>query len=275
MRKAIDAATNYQSDVRIVESAICWHIRLKNGEEIGFTSHDHDVQIDGFRYLAKSLLSYDALQENDNISKDINEIFGVIDHKIIKEDDILRGKFDDAKLSIYLVNYKNLEQPKHLLHQAQIGSVRSSHNKFYADTHSIANKLNANITQSFSPYCRAKLCDKNCKLDANLYTKTGHIQKIISKNSFLDEKRVEENYYYNFGTMRFISGENKGESFEIKNFRDKTFEVVLPPMFRLVVGDQYEAITGCDKTFSTCVNKFNNAINFRGEPSISSVIKHL
>ncbi|KJV57529.1 phage conserved hypothetical BR0599 family protein [Orientia chuto str. Dubai] len=30
-------------------------------------------------------------------------------------------------------------------------------------------------------------------------------------------------------------------------------------------------ITGCDKTFSSCIKKFNNAINFRGEPFIDAL----
>lgn len=33
----------------------------------------------------------------------------------------------------------------------------------------------------------------------------------------------------------------------------------------------YPAETYCDKSFRTCCNKFNNAVNFRGEPFIPSV----
>ena len=29
-----------------------------------------------------------------------------------------------------------------------------------------------------------------------------------------------------------------------------------------------ELVAGCDKKFITCCNKFNNAVNFRGEPLI-------
>ncbi len=31
---------------------------------------------------------------------------------------------------------------------------------------------------------------------------------------------------------------------------------------------EVKIISGCDKNFITCCNKFNNAINFRGEPLI-------
>jgi len=36
--------------------------------------------------------------------------------------------------------------------------------------------------------------------------------------------------------------------------------------FDIAIGDSFEIQAGCDKTFETCINRFNNAINFRGEP---------
>ncbi|KHO03059.1 hypothetical protein JS55_04300 [Rickettsia felis str. LSU] len=32
--------------------------------------------------------------------------------------------------------------------------------------------------------------------------------------------------------------------------------------------EEVKIIAGCDKNFISCCNKFNNAINFRGEPLI-------
>jgi uncharacterized phage protein (TIGR02218 family) len=42
------------------------------------------------------------------------------------------------------------------------------------------------------------------------------------------------------------------------------------PMTRAIqVGDTYSLIPGCKKRFSTdCVAKFNNGVNFRGEPHV-------
>ena len=34
------------------------------------------------------------------------------------------------------------------------------------------------------------------------------------------------------------------------------------------VGDTFTVTTGCDKRFATCLNRFNNAVNFRGFPQI-------
>ena len=262
-------------DFPVIEYAICWHIKLKDGKDIGFTNHNDDIEIDGFNYLAKALIGYDAIHESIDTLKSINEISGIIDHELIREDDILKGKFDNALLSIYLVHYRHSEQHKHLLKQGYIGNIKYSNNQFYADIIPLVEKLSANITQSFSPYCRAKFCDERCKLNKSIYTKIGQICKIINKNSFLDEDRNEDNYYYNFSTIKFLSGENKSITLRVSNFHNKIVEVILSPMLKLNLDDKYEIIAGCDKNFSTCINKFNNAINFRGEPHISNVIKQL
>ncbi|WPX96865.1 phage BR0599 family protein [Candidatus Bandiella euplotis] len=99
---------------------------------------------------------------------------------------------------------------------------------------------------------------------------------ILSFNApFLDEARQESAFYYNDGIIKFLSGTNKGISYDIINFKDKIVQVMLPPLQQLNVNDQYEITAGCDKSFTKCVKKFNNAINFRGEPHISTVIKNL
>ena len=43
----------------------------------------------------------------------------------------------------------------------------------------------------------------------------------------------------------------------------------------MTVGDTFNAIAGCDKTISTCIAKFNNAVNFRGEPYVPGMDKML
>lgn len=272
MRQIKSHIRTHKPSSSVTEYAMCWHIKLKNDEEIGFTTHDNDIKINGLNYLSKALIRYDAIQKNTNLLKGFNEIIGIIDHELIKEDDILKGKFDNALLSIYLVNYKDTKQLQHLLKQGYISNIKYSNDQFYANVSPLTEKLNSNINQFFSPYCRAKFCDKKCKLDKSIYTKIGKIHKIINRNSFLDEDRTEDNYYYNFGMIKFLSGKNKGMNLEISNFYNKVVEVILLPLIELSLGDQYEITAGCDKSFSTCINKFNNAINFRGEPHISDVI---
>ena len=36
----------------------------------------------------------------------------------------------------------------------------------------------------------------------------------------------------------------------------------------VAVGDTYSLRPGCDKTFATCKDRYNNVKNFRGEPNV-------
>ena len=47
--------------------------------------------------------------------------------------------------------------------------------------------------------------------------------------------------------------------------------MILDTPYKMEIGDQFEVIAGCDKQFNTCINKFNNAINFRGEPHLPGI----
>jgi uncharacterized phage protein (TIGR02218 family) len=38
--------------------------------------------------------------------------------------------------------------------------------------------------------------------------------------------------------------------------------------YAIQVGNSFQIVAGCDKTHQTCISKFNNIINFRGEPFV-------
>lgn len=73
----------------------------------------------------------------------------------------------------------------------------------------------------------------------------------------------------------WLTGANAGRRMEIKEFSNKQFTLVLPMPNNVTVGDTFNAIAGCDKTISTCIAKFNNAVNFRGEPYVPGMDKML
>ncbi|KJV58375.1 phage conserved hypothetical BR0599 family protein [Rickettsia felis str. Pedreira] len=53
---------------------------------------------------------------------------------------------------------------------------------------------------------------------------------------------------------------------EVKSFSNRLVTLVLPMPFVISTGDEFTIIAGCDKASRTCIVKFNNIINFRGEP---------
>jgi uncharacterized phage protein (TIGR02218 family) len=271
----INESTKSKSFNSVNNYTICWYIQLLNGEQLRFTNHDSDITVEGRTYVADAAFTYKSVAKNSELSKEDNEIFGIINDKYFKQEDIINGKLDNVYIEIFLVSASDLDGNKLIINQGYINNIKITDNKFVANISSIQNKLNKKITHSFSQRCRAQFCDKKCTLQEDNYTFHGEITALVSHNIFNDSKRNEENFYFNFGKITFLSGTNSGLCFQIKNFIDNKIELILPRTNRLEIGDRYSIIAGCDKYFSSCINKFNNALNFRGEPYISKVLTGL
>ncbi len=267
--------TKSESSNSVSNYAICWHIQLTNGDQLRLTNYNEDINIKDYKYIAESIFTYKSIEKSSELLAGKNEICGIICDKYFKRQDIINGKLNDAYIEIFLINTNNLDNGKLILNQGYISNIKIIDNKFIANISSLKNKFNNKITNSFSQNCRAKFCDKDCSLYEENYKFYGKISKVISNNTLFDAERNEENFYFNFGEITFISGNNTGLCFQVKNFKNGEIELNLPSIYKLAVGDTYAIIAGCDKNFSSCVTKFHNALNFRGEPYISKVLTRL
>lgn len=85
----------------------------------------------------------------------------------------------------------------------------------------------------------------------------------------VDEDRAVDDWF-NYGVIKFESGLNVNLSREVKDWvqSTKTVTLFLAFPFDIQVGDQGAIYPGCDKRKATCISKFNNINNFRGEPYV-------
>jgi hypothetical protein len=76
--------------------------------------------------------------------------------------------------------------------------------------------------------------------------------------------------YLDQGTVTWISGNNAGVSMEMKLYDINTTSVILwlGMNFPIQAGDSFFYYPGCDKRRETCFLKFDNILNFRGEPDV-------
>ncbi len=115
-----------------------------------------------------------------------------------------------------------------------------------------------------------------CGVDVTNFTEIGAITAVESANHFTDAGRTEPAGSYDNGLVTFTSGANSNLSREVKFFiAGGQVQLVLPFPHMIELGDHYTISQGCDKTLSTCVERFGNAINFRGEPHVPGVDKLL
>jgi uncharacterized phage protein (TIGR02218 family) len=156
-----------------------------------------------------------------------------------------------------------------------LGEVTLKNGQFIAEVRGLAQKLSQNIVELYSPTCRAVFGDTRCKANLASYMASGAVNTVSSRQVFLSNSMVQAAGYFSNGEIQWLTGANAGQRMEIKEFSNKQFTLVLPMPNNVMVGDTFTAIAGCDKTINTCSAKFNNAVNFRGEPYVPGTDKML
>jgi uncharacterized phage protein (TIGR02218 family) len=81
--------------------------------------------------------------------------------------------------------------------------------------------------------------------------------------------------YLDGGVITWLTGNNTGVSVELKTYDPNSSTVMmwLAVYYPIQVGDTFSYYPGCDKRRDTCARKFNNIVNFRGEPDMPGVDK--
>jgi uncharacterized phage protein (TIGR02218 family) len=173
------------------------------------------------------------------------------------------------------VNVADLTQGIILHRRGWLGEVSLKNGQFIAEVRGLAQKLSQNIVELYSPTCRAVLGDARCKVALGAFTASGTVDTVTSRQVFISNALTQAAGYFSGGEVAWLTGANAGRRMEIKEFGNKQVTLVLPMPNNVAVGDTFNAIAGCDKTFNTCFTKFSNAVNFRGEPHVPGMDKML
>ena len=187
----------------------------------------------------------------------------------------MAGKYDFAEIEIFMVNVTDLSQGIITHRRGWLGEVTLKNGQFVAEVRGLAQKLSQNIVELYTPTCRAIFGDGRCKASLASYTVGGSVNTVSSRQVFISNSMTQAAGYFSGGEVVWLTGANAGRRMEIKEFSNKQFTLVLPMPNNVAVGDTFNAIAGCDKTIGTCVAKFNNAVNFRGEPYVPGMDKML
>jgi uncharacterized phage protein (TIGR02218 family) len=246
----------------------CWKITRRDGVVMGFTDHDQALIIDDITYQAKTGFTPTAIINSSSLNVDNLDIEGMINHDEISEADIIAGLYDYAEVEMFCINYMDLSSGKIVMRFGWIGEVRFDGNNFVAELRGLTQKLSGVIGELYSPTCRANLGDDHCKVNITSSTVTGAISAVGSNNIIYDSARTEVTGTFTHGRLSFTSGANAGLAFEVKSHAAGQIKLMLPPPYAVEIGDTYSLTQGCDKRFNTCITRFNNAVNFRGEPHL-------
>lgn len=268
--KTIPIALQAHYDSGSTTIANCWRVTLTNGTVYGFTDCDIDLHIDGLVYLAATGFTPTDMQNQTKLAVDNLQITGIFSSDVIDSADLLSGLWDYASIEMFRVNYENIGAGKEILGVNRLGEVTSNENSFQAEIRGLTNAYSQSVGDVYQAGCRATFCDAKCKLDINDYTLSGVVTGVSADGlTIYDTARTEADGTFSYGLMQMTSGESSGVSMEVKTYTVGTILLQLQFGRTIAVGDTYNIVIGCSKRFNAdCVDRFNNAINFRGEPHL-------
>jgi len=256
----------------VTNLATCWRIIRSDGVELGFTDHDCLLKIDELTYDSISGFTPTIVESKSNMSVDNMDIEGLTFPSKITESDLLAGVYDYAEVEIFLVNYEDLAQGKLVIKRGKLGEVTLNKQMFRAEVRGLTQHLSQTIGEVYSPNCRAILGDQRCKVDLDKFTITTEVTSVTSKQIFsANSLNSKEAGYFTGGEVKWLSGANLGARMEVKEFTKGLVTLVLPMGSKIQASDTFTIIAGCDKLKETCISKFKNIINFRGEPDVPGI----
>jgi len=253
----------------------CWKVTRTDGEIFGFTEYDRDLLIDGVAYLARTGFSPTDLDTQSRLAVDNLNANGILDSELITPEELATGKWDFASVEIFKVNAKNISQGRDVMVAGRLGEVKVGRVGFEAEVRGLANAYAQSHNLTYQPGCRATLGDDKCRVDLTPFTFEGTLTSVSPDGlTLVDTERTEESGFFDFGNIRMTSGKSNGLVMEIKSFLGGQMVLQLEFGPGVEVGDSYIIQAGCGKRYNEdCVGRFNNGINFRGEPHLPGMDK--
>jgi uncharacterized phage protein (TIGR02218 family) len=266
----------------------CWRITRSDGVKQGFTSHDEDLTFDGTTFIASSGFTATQVNKTLGLAADNLEVKGALSSASINDDDLAAGKYDDAYVELFWVNWSDHANAdmRTLVMTGYTGEAKRTGTAFQAELRGLSSRLNQATNRVFQRTCDAVVGDGRCRVNLSLpsYRGMGTVAQALAPRVF---KALNLGTYadkwFNQGVLKFTSGPNSNVKLDMKSHsNDGAGNVYLElwsvPAFEIASGWTFEVTAGCDLTSTMCNAKFSNIVNFRGfnsMPGSDTVIKNV
>jgi len=264
-------------DAETTTLATCWLIERADGATYRYTDHDRAIEVTGQgapvdgTYLTAVGYETGEIQARADLSVDELTVGCVLDSEQITDAELRAGLFDYAAVRLMLIDWSAPGAGIVKLRRGTLGEIAIGQGRFKAELRGMTQAVQQVVGEAFSPLCRADLGDSRCGVNLASYTLTGTLTAVTDRTVVSDSARAEADGYFDNGVLTFTSGPNAGNAREIKVFAAGQFTLHQPAPYIAEVGDGYSVVPGCQKTIEVCKAKFDNVINFRGEPQVPGV----
>ena len=268
-------------NINNLRTTLCksWQIFPKDGGSYGITDYDNDLVIGVGRYRPITNFKGTAVAKSNDFEVDNTEIEGVFLADWIEENDLIAGKFDDAKIVINLNDWYAKTVFKSLFN-GYIGNQTVNYTKFGGRNFKFEglslirdlSKTNSNVTSS---RCRHKFLEQGygkCNRPFTVDSAPGagvrvriNISGVINNSSIQAGTGGDNWEGFKYGVILFETGKLQGTEVLIKSGSGTTLNLMFGLRVLPDVGDQILVTRNCDKSIQAC-QSYNNVENFGGFP---------
>lgn len=258
-------AAHYAGDT--LTTAVAVKITRKDGAVYAYTSHDEPATISGTTYLASGLID-SAFESGDSLAVDNLALTTLDDGSIFTRSDVIGGLWQNAAVYFFRYNWANLADGIEPLTAGTIGEVQLMQGQVRAEVRGLQQYLQQPVGIVSSKTCRARLGDAACGVNIATFTHSGTVTGVTSQQVFTASGLTQAADYFGDGLVTWLTGANAGLKQKVKTHATGgVFTLALPMPAAITVGDTFTAIAGCHKRLiEDCKTKFNNVLNFQGEP---------
>ena len=169
MTKAVSAGLASHLAASSTTLATCWKVTRTDGTVLAFTDHDRELTLDAdglgaVTYKPSNSFLRSAIETGEKLAVDHLDVVGVLDSAEITEADLIGGRYDNAEVKIFLVNWADLSQSILKERRGWLGEVDLRDFGFSAELLGLAQAYTDRIVELVSPRCMAELGDARCKV---------------------------------------------------------------------------------------------------------------
>lgn len=262
--------------------ATCWRIERADGVVLRFTNHDRllTLVVDDAAQHAQQfapLGGWNASnhQRESGVKESHLQVFGVLTSSAITDDDLRAGKYRSARVEEYLVDWRAPERGPMRTNKYVIAETTRRRSVWEARVEGLPRWLRVKVGAKAGRTCRHVFGDSLCTVDLGPRTHAGEVTAVH------DGRRVR--FFTDLGALAvptqalavgFVEWKAGAANVGVRSpvryniTTDGEIGLLVPTPYDIEVGDEFDAVEGCNKLFSTCRNRFNNGARFGGFPHI-------
>lgn len=268
--------------------ATLWTIERTDNQILRFTDHNRTLTYEGNAYAPAGGFNSTAREKQSGLKSRNLEVVGVLDSSAITHEDLRGGRYRDARISEYTVDWKYpWVGPFHSSVYWVLKTIFSGE-RWEAEMAGASRWLRNHIGIVLGRNCRHVLGSAfgeagvvGCKVDLASITETGTVTGVTVPRKYFScsglyhgadrdpsniDANAREDQWYRYGNVTWLTGANAGLSLEVQaSFFDPSYfpgngdlSLIFSMPFDIAIGDTFTVYPGCDKTEAHCQRKFKN-----------------